>query len=48
MKFLTEILERPNHERPFLLLVAGYPAEDAKVPVLSKNDLAEIATFIGS
>ena len=45
MKFLNEILDRPAYERPFLLLVAGYPAEDAKVPVITKKDLNEIATF---
>jgi iodotyrosine deiodinase len=45
MNFLNEILGRPNHERPFLLLVAGYPAEDASVPVITKKSLEEIATF---
>jgi iodotyrosine deiodinase len=46
MKFLNEILERPANERPFLLLVVGYPADDATVPVISKKDLSEIVTFI--
>lgn len=46
MNFLNEILGRPKWERPFLLLVVGYPAEDAQVPALSKKSLAEIATFI--
>jgi nitroreductase len=32
MKFLNEILDRPDTERPFLLLVVGYPAPDAQVP----------------
>ena len=32
MKFLNDILDRPDHERPFLLLVAGYPDENAQVP----------------
>ncbi len=45
MRFLTEILGRPSHERPFLLLVAGYPAEDARVPVITKKPLDEIASF---
>lgn len=46
---LNEILERPLHERPFLILAVGYPAEDAKVPasVIEKKKLEEIATFIG-
>jgi len=46
MKFLNEILGRPASERPFLLLVVGYPAEDAKVPVITKKGLEEISTFI--
>jgi len=45
MNFLNEILERPANERPFLLLVVGYPASGAQVPHISKKALAEIATF---
>ncbi len=45
MNFLNEILERPANERPYLLLVVGYPAEDAQIPVISKKPLAAIATF---
>lgn len=32
MKFLTGILGRPAHERPFLLIPLGWPAEDCQVP----------------
>lgn len=46
MGFLNELLHRPSHERPFLLLVVGYPAEDAKVPEITKKPLDEIATFV--
>jgi nitroreductase len=46
MGFLREILGRPRNERPFLLLVAGYPAADARVPDIGKRPLAEIATFM--
>ncbi|SVB35356.1 uncharacterized protein METZ01_LOCUS188210 [marine metagenome] len=46
MNFLNKILGRPGHERPFLLLVAGYPADDAKVPVITKKSLDEIASFV--
>jgi iodotyrosine deiodinase len=45
MKFLNEILDRPSNERPFLLLVVGYPAEDAEVPDITKKPLDEIADF---
>ena len=46
MKFLNTILGRSERERPFLLLVVGYPAADATVPVLERKPLAEIATFL--
>lgn len=46
MGFLNEILNVPSDERPFLLLVTGYPAEEAEVPVITKKSLKEIATFI--
>ncbi|NJC98236.1 MAG: nitroreductase family protein [Anaerolineales bacterium] len=46
MKFLNKILNRPSDEKPFLLLVTGYPAEDAQVPVIRKKPLEEIATFL--
>jgi len=45
MKFLNRILGRPSQERPFLLLVTGYPAADAKVPDIRRKALAEIASF---
>lgn len=46
MGFLNKILDRPRHERPFLILVVGYPAEGAKVPLITKKPLEEIATFV--
>ena len=46
MKFLNEILGRPKTERPFLLLVVGYPADDAEVPVIGRKTLDEFASFI--
>jgi nitroreductase len=46
MKFLSEILERPSYERPFVLLVCGYPADDAKGPDIKRHTLQEISTFI--
>lgn len=46
MGFLNEILGRPKNERPYLLLVVGYPDEKATVPVISKKGLDEIATFL--
>jgi hypothetical protein len=46
MGFLNAILGRPSNERPFLVLVDGYPAADAQVPAISKRSLAELATFL--
>jgi len=45
MKFLNELLERPPTERAFMLIVTGYPAENATVPVISKEPLETISTF---
>jgi iodotyrosine deiodinase len=45
MKFLNTILNRPNNERPFLLLVVGYPTSDAQVPNIQRKSPNEIATF---
>lgn len=44
MGFLNEVLERPPHERAFLLLVVGFPAPDATVPVIGRKPLDEYVT----
>lgn len=46
MKFLNEILGQPANRRPYLLLVAGYPARGCRVPAIVKRPFGEIATFI--
>ncbi len=45
MAFLNKILKRPLNERPYLILVVGYPEQNATVPDITKKDLKEIATF---
>jgi iodotyrosine deiodinase len=45
MHFLNELLGRPAYERPFLILVVGYPAPRATVPQVTKKPLEDIATF---
>ena len=45
MNFLQKILERPDNERAFLLLPVGYPATDAKVPVIERKGLEEISVW---
>jgi len=47
MGFLSEVLGRPKHERAFMLIVTGYPAGNARIPVIKKRSLGEIATFLG-
>jgi len=46
MDFLNQILGRPEHERPFLLLVVGYPAPEAVVPDIQRKALEEILTIV--
>jgi hypothetical protein len=46
MGFLNTLLGRPSNERPFLLLVVGYPADGAQVPDITRKPLDEIATFL--
>ncbi len=45
MKFLAKVLNRPAHERPYLLIPVGYPAGDCTVPDLHRKPLDEIMTF---
>ena len=47
MAFLNGILGRPAHEKPFLLLVAGHPWEDAVVPDFARKPITEISSFQG-
>ena len=46
MKFLNEILDRPLSERPFLLLVTGYPADDATIPDINRKPLEDFVSFV--
>lgn len=45
MQFLTEFCQRPNDERPFLLLAVGLPKEDVEVPQISKKSLYDILSI---
>ena len=47
MNFLNKILKRPINEKPFLLLIVGYPDKDCKIPIFAKNKkkLIEISTI---
>jgi nitroreductase len=46
MGFLSEILERPANERPFILIPVGYPAEGSPVPDIKRKPLDEILVEI--
>lgn len=46
MGFLRELLGRPDHERPYVLLVTGYPAESVEVPDLEKLGLDDVLTIV--
>jgi nitroreductase len=45
MGFLNRILDRPAHEKPFLLLVTGHPAAGATVPDIARKDPEEFIHF---
>jgi nitroreductase len=46
MGFLSEVLGRPKHERPYLLIPVGYPGRDARVPDIARKPLAEVRLFV--
>ena len=46
MRFLNKILSRPSNEKPFMILVVGYPSETALVPAIQKKALEDISVFI--
>jgi iodotyrosine deiodinase len=46
MGFLNGILARPADERPLVVLVTGYPAEDSMVPRIERKPFQQIASFL--
>ncbi len=46
MGFLNRMLNRPPHEKPFLLLVVGHPTEGAQVPDIQRKPLTEVSSFL--
>jgi nitroreductase len=45
MNFLAKILNRPDNERPFLLLPVGFPESPAYVPNIKRKKMAEMTVF---
>ncbi len=48
MSFLSKVCGRDENSRPYMLIIAGYPSEDATVPhhASTKKSLEDIATFL--
>ena len=44
MAFLNGILDRPATEKPFLLLITGYPAEGCRVPDIGRRPLSSVTS----
>ncbi|WP_217870802.1 hypothetical protein [Chromobacterium violaceum] len=45
MHFLNRLLDHPAREKPYILLVVGYPTDDCMMPDIGKKPLGEIASF---
>lgn len=45
MNFLTQLLQRPENEKPFLLIPVGYAADECWVPDLSRKSLEDISAW---
>ncbi|MBT5435077.1 MAG: nitroreductase family protein [Rhodospirillaceae bacterium] len=45
MGFLNEVLERPENEKPYLLIVTGHPADDCRVPAIEHKPLEAVASW---
>ena len=45
MNFLQKLLNRPENEKPFLLIPVGYPAENAMVPDIKRKDVDEVSVW---
>ncbi len=48
MSFLNKICERTDNDRAYMLLIAGYPADDVTIPTHAtvKKPLSDISTFM--
>lgn len=45
MNFLSKLLQRPENEKPFLLIPVGYPADECWVPELKRKELKEVSVW---
>lgn len=42
MNFLAKVLDRPENERPFLLIPVGHPVEECTIPDLERKGLDKV------
>lgn len=45
LNFLADLLDRPQNEKPYLLLPVGFPADKTEVPILKRKSLKEVAKY---
>jgi iodotyrosine deiodinase len=48
MKFLNQLCGRPDNEKPMILMVVGYPAENCRVPAIQRKTAGEVMRWIES
>jgi hypothetical protein len=46
MGFMNEIFARPANEKPYLLLVVGYPAENCRLPYIERKSSKQILSTV--
>ena len=46
MAFLSDILNRPLSDKPYLIIPVGFPSENAEVPNIKKKTFKEICTIL--
>lgn len=45
LNFLAKVLNRPENEKPFLLIPIGYPAKNVEIPDITRKPLDEILYY---
>jgi nitroreductase len=46
MGFLSDILDRPRNEKPYVLIPVGYPAKDCQVPDLERKQIEDVVDWV--
>ena len=45
MNFLSKVLNRPENEKPYLLIPVGYPAEECWIPDIKRKEIEKISAW---